>query len=192
MEVEAKVVLLGGQGVGKTSVVLQYVQGVFTNTVPTTIGASFFTQRLIISGTRVKLQLWDTAGQERFRSMAPMYYRNARAAVLVYDVTSKQSLADLSTWVAELRGSCGPGLVIAVIGNKADLADARTVSSDEGERFARSVGALFFEVSAKDNAAVRGVFLSLVEALLRSGTAAQSGRSGVDVGKESAAKPCCS
>lgn len=191
MEVEAKVVLLGGQGVGKTSVVLQYVQGIFTQSVPTTIGAAFFTQRLIISGTRVKVQLWDTAGQERFRSMAPMYYRNARAAVLVYDVTSKQTLTDLNTWVTELRAACGPSLVLAVVGNKADLADARAVSFEEGEKFARSVGALFFEVSAKDNALVRGVFLSLVEALLRAGGTSPM-EQGVNMGKDAASKPCCS
>eukprot|EP00045_Choanoeca_perplexa_P000057 m.12878 g.12878 ORF g.12878 m.12878 type:complete len:132 (+) comp10046_c0_seq1:27-422(+) len=103
MSSEAKIVLLGSQSVGKTSLVLRYVEGTFQAVGSPTIGASFFTHKLTVDGTRVKLQLWDTAGQERFRSMAPMYYRGASAALLVYDVTSANSLEEAKSWAAELQ-----------------------------------------------------------------------------------------
>ncbi|XP_076324553.1 uncharacterized protein LOC143232697 isoform X3 [Tachypleus tridentatus] len=96
---EAKVVVLGSQGVGKTSVVVRYIGKAFSRHLSPTIGASFFTCKLTIQGFHVKLQIWDTAGQERFRSMAPMYYRNANAALLVFDITSYESYLNMKTWV---------------------------------------------------------------------------------------------
>merc|ERR1711974_92550 len=92
---DAKLVLLGNSGVGKTSVVLRYVQGVYSLDQPSTIGASFMTKRMFLDDWKVKLQIWDTAGQERFRSMAPMYYRGASAAILVYDITSVESFENV-------------------------------------------------------------------------------------------------
>ncbi len=167
---EHKIVMLGSQGVGKTSIILQYVQGQFFASVPTTIGAAFFTHKLIVGGVRCRLQLWDTAGQERFRSMAPMYYRNAHAAILVYDVTSLASLEALAAWASEVRAANGPSLVLAVLANKADVpAKSRVVSAAQGEAFALSIGALFAETTATDQASVSSAFLRVTEALLRAG-----------------------
>ncbi|KAK9762037.1 hypothetical protein K7432_012601 [Basidiobolus ranarum] len=100
---EAKVVILGSQGVGKTSLVVRYVQRTFSPNCPSTIGASFMTTKLAVDNCKVRLQIWDTAGQERFRSMAPMYYRGANAAIIVYDITSRKSFDEIETWVQELR-----------------------------------------------------------------------------------------
>ncbi|EST06976.2 Small GTPase superfamily [Kalmanozyma brasiliensis GHG001] len=122
-QLEAKVVILGSQGVGKTSLVHRYTSGHFTlSSTPSTIGASFHTKKLIVDSVKVRLQLWDTAGQERFRSMAPMYYRGSHAAVIVYDITSRASFMDVRGWLDELRRNMTSGLVVHVVGAKGDLA----------------------------------------------------------------------
>ncbi|SNX88084.1 related to GTP-binding protein Rab5c [Melanopsichium pennsylvanicum] len=123
-QLEAKVVILGSQGVGKTSLVHRYTSGQFAlASTPSTIGASFLTKKLIVDGVKVRLQLWDTAGQERFRSMAPMYYRGSHAAVIIYDITSMSSFMDCRAWIEELKKNMvGRDLVIHVVGAKLDLA----------------------------------------------------------------------
>lgn len=122
-QLEAKVVILGSQGVGKTSLVHRYTSGQFSiASTPSTIGASFLTKKLIVDGVKVRLQLWDTAGQERFRSMAPMYYRGSHAAVIVYDITSMSSFMDIRTWIEELKKNMTTDLVIHIVGAKLDLA----------------------------------------------------------------------
>ncbi|PWN46215.1 hypothetical protein IE81DRAFT_272977, partial [Ceraceosorus guamensis] len=119
--------------VGKTSLVHRYITGTFqASSIPSTIGASFLTQKLVVDGTKVRLQLWDTAGQERFRSMAPMYYRGSNAAVIVYDITNAASFQDVKTWIEELRKNVTSDLIIHVVGSKLDLAPAhREVYLDE-------------------------------------------------------------
>lgn len=125
---EAKVVLLGSQGVGKTSLILRYTTRTFSVTPPpATIGSSLHTRKLVHSGVRVKLQIWDTAGQERFRSMAPIYYRGAHVCVLVYDISDKQSFEDVRSWLEELGRSVPKETVIFVVGAKIDLDDRREV-----------------------------------------------------------------
>lgn len=122
-QLEAKVVILGSQGVGKTSLVHRYTSGQFAiASTPSTIGASFLTKKLIVDGVKVRLQLWDTAGQERFRSMAPMYYRGSHAAVIVYDITSMSSFMDVRAWIEELKKNMTTDLIIHVVGAKVDLA----------------------------------------------------------------------
>ncbi|GAA5999925.1 hypothetical protein JCM10207_005974 [Rhodosporidiobolus poonsookiae] len=119
---EAKVVILGSQGVGKTSLINRTTYGKFAHTHAATIGAQFHTKKLTVEHTRVHLQNWDPAGNERFRSMARLYYRGALAAVLVYDVTDESSLDDLQYWLGELRKEMSDEVVILVVGTKADLA----------------------------------------------------------------------
>ncbi|KAI5480594.1 hypothetical protein MNV49_000290 [Pseudohyphozyma bogoriensis] len=121
-QLEAKVVILGSQGVGKTAIVHRYTSGIFSRSLSSTLGASFLTKRLELDGCKVRLQLWDTAGQERFRSMAPLYYRGALAAILVYDITNMQSFKDVKIWLDELRREMSPDLIIHVVGSKFDLA----------------------------------------------------------------------
>ncbi|XP_033126551.1 ras-related protein Rab-31-like [Anneissia japonica] len=158
---EAKVVVLGQQGVGKTSIVVRYVGKIFSNAVAPTIGASYFTFKMTVDNYRVKLQLWDTAGQERFRSMAPMYYRKTNAAFLVYDVTSYASFENIKTWVEELKMNVDSDIVMCVLGNKCDLKDARKVPKHEALNYAASIGALFFETSAMTNEGIQEAFLRM-------------------------------
>jgi len=125
---EAKVVLLGSQGVGKTSLILRYTTKNFSPTpAPATIGSSLHARKLVHDGTRVKLQIWDTAGQERFRSMAPIYYRGAHVCVLVYDISDRQSFEDVRSWLDELGRTVPKETVIFVVGAKIDLNKDRVV-----------------------------------------------------------------
>ncbi|WVO16554.1 hypothetical protein L204_104233 [Cryptococcus depauperatus] len=125
---EAKVVLLGSQGVGKTSLILRYTTRAFSPTPsPATIGSSLHTRKLVHSGVRVKLQIWDTAGQERFRSMAPIYYRGAHVCVLVYDISDQNSFLDVRSWLEELSKTVPKETMIFVVGAKTDLESKRQV-----------------------------------------------------------------
>uniref|UniRef100_A0A672UNJ8 RAB5B, member RAS onco family n=1 Tax=Strigops habroptila TaxID=2489341 RepID=A0A672UNJ8_STRHB len=122
-----KLVLLGESAVGKSSLVLRFVKGQFHEYQESTIGAAFLTQSVCLDDTTVKFEIWDTAGQERYHSLAPMYYRGAQAAIVVYDITNQETFARAKTWVKELQRQASPSIVIALAGNKADLASKRMV-----------------------------------------------------------------
>ncbi|MBW0517501.1 hypothetical protein O181_057216 [Austropuccinia psidii MF-1] len=128
--VQVKLVLLGEAAVGKSSVVLRFVQNDFQENKEPTIGAAFLTQKCRLEDKVIKFEIWDTAGQERFHSLAPMYYRNAQAAVVAYDVTKSSSLEKAKTWVKELQRQGNQNIVIALIGNKIDLVQSNSDSSD--------------------------------------------------------------
>ncbi|XP_015127324.1 ras-related protein Rab5 [Diachasma alloeum] len=163
---EGKVVVLGSQGVGKTSMITRYA-GNDMNKPSQTIGASFFTCRINLQDARVKLQVWDTAGQERFRSMAPMYYRNANAALLVFDITQYKTFTAIKSWVNELKRNIEEPLVLVVVGNKCDLAEERTVDPEEGRKYATIIGASYHEASALHDEGIDKVFLTTACELLR-------------------------
>ncbi|KAI5991646.1 GTP-binding protein ypt5 [Pisolithus albus] len=119
--VQVKLVLLGEAAVGKSSLVLRFVNNEFQPNKEPTIGAAFLTQKCRLEDRVLRYEIWDTAGQERFHSLAPMYYRNAQAAVVVYDVTKATSLEKAKSWVKELQRQANPNIVIALAGNKIDL-----------------------------------------------------------------------
>ncbi|KAI9645364.1 hypothetical protein NHQ30_006101 [Ciborinia camelliae] len=121
---EAKIVVLGAQGVGKTSLLLRYIKNQFNpKTTTSTVGASFLTKRVVDaeSDTVVRLQIWDTAGQERFRSISRLYYRGANACILCYSITSQASFNEMSVWLTELRRNLPADIILHVVGTKADL-----------------------------------------------------------------------
>jgi len=125
--IQVKLVLLGEAAVGKSSVVLRFVSNEFQPNKEPTIGAAFLTQKCRLEDRTLRYEIWDTAGQERFHSLAPMYYRNAQAAVVVYDVTKAATLEKAKSWVKELQRQANPNIVIALAGNKVDL--VQTVSA---------------------------------------------------------------
>ncbi|SPO02774.1 probable VPS21 - Rab5-like GTPase involved in vacuolar protein sorting [Cephalotrichum gorgonifer] len=176
-----KLVLLGEAAVGKSSLVLRFVNNDFQENKEPTIGAAFLTQKCNLPTRTIKFEIWDTAGQERFASLAPMYYRNAQAALVVYDLTKPTSLVKAKHWVAELQRQASPGIVIALVGNKLDLATsdesapapdgdeessgARKVSTEEAKAYADEEGLLFFETSAKTGEKVEEVFTAIANAI---------------------------
>ncbi|KAJ3813633.1 GTP-binding protein ypt5 [Lentinula aff. lateritia] len=127
--VQVKLVLLGEAAVGKSSVVLRFVSDEFQANKEPTIGAAFLTQKCRLEDRVLRYEIWDTAGQERFHSLAPMYYRNAQAAVVVYDITKASSLDKAKSWVKELQRQANPNIVIALAGNKLDLVQPSTSQS---------------------------------------------------------------
>ncbi|KAF9160403.1 hypothetical protein DFQ27_004916 [Actinomortierella ambigua] len=131
--VQVKLVLLGEAAVGKSSLVLRFVNNEFQENKEPTIGAAFLTQKCRLEDKSIKFEIWDTAGQERFHSLAPMYYRNAQAAVVVYDVTKASSLEKAKSWVKELQRQANPNIVIALTGNKVDLVQEEGSSESRGE-----------------------------------------------------------
>lgn len=118
---EYKIVILGSQGVGKTSLLTRYVQGTFDPLAPSTIGASFLAKRVVVDDTVVRLQIWDTAGQERFRSISKLYYRSANCGVICYDVTSEASFVAVNSWLQELKKNLRNNIIIHIVGTKTDL-----------------------------------------------------------------------
>ncbi|XP_043245723.1 ras-related protein Rab-21-like [Amphibalanus amphitrite] len=162
-----KVVLLGEGAVGKTSVVLSYVEGKFNEKHTTTLQASFLTKKLSLGGRRVTLAIWDTAGQERFHALGPIYYRESHGACLIYDVTDEDSFQKVKNWVRELRKMLGSEICLVICGNKIDLAKDRVVELSTALAYADSVGARHFETSAKTGEGIEEVFLFLSQQMLR-------------------------
>jgi len=160
-----KVVLLGESAVGKSSLVLRFVKREFHEFQESTIGAAFLTQTIQIDDTTVKFEIWDTAGQERYHSLAPMYYRGAQAALIVYDITSKDSFLKAQNWVRELQRQASSNIVIALVGNKLDLASNRAVDHNEAKMFADENNLLFMETSAKTAVNVAEVFTAIATKL---------------------------
>ncbi|TYJ17874.1 hypothetical protein E1A91_A09G083900v1 [Gossypium mustelinum] len=147
--INAKIVLLGDVGTGKSSLVLRFVRGQFVEFQESTIGAAFFSQTLAVDDATVKFEIWDTAGQERYHSLAPMYYRGAAAAIIVYDITNLASFERAKRWIEELQAQGNSDMVMALAGNKADLLDAKNVETEEAKTYAQENSLFFVETSAK-------------------------------------------
>jgi small GTP-binding protein len=161
-----KLVLLGDAGVGKTALAVQFVKGQFNEFTESTIGASFMNQTVTLpDDTLVKFQIWDTAGQERFHSLAPMYYRGAQAAIVVYDITNRGSFEKSKEWVKEIQQQGDANCVIALVGNKVDMVNARKVSTEEAQQYASSNGLFFTETSAKTALGVSELFMKIAKQL---------------------------
>jgi len=165
-----KLVLLGDSAVGKSSLVLRFVRGQFFEYQESTIGAAFLTQTVALNETTVKFEIWDTAGQERYHSLAPMYYRGAAAAIVVYDITNRDSFQRAKQWVKELQRQGNPNIVIALAGNKSDLNSKRKVEPEEAESYASDNGIFFMETSAKTATNVNELFVAIGAALSRRNT----------------------
>lgn len=165
---EVKVVLLGSTTVGKSSILNRFIRREYsTDSVPT-IGAAFQSKTLSVDTDEIKLQIWDTGGSERYRSMAPMYFHDAKAAIIVYDITSIESFNDISFWIKSLKDEGDPDVYIALVGNKCDLQEMRKIPIETTKQFCATNNIDYFvESSALTGQSIDDIFQHVAEMLLK-------------------------
>ncbi|CAL9733212.1 GTP-binding protein Ypt6p [Monosporozyma servazzii] len=162
-----KIVFLGEQGVGKTSLITRFMYDTFDVHYQATIGIDFLSKTMYLDDKTIRLQLWDTAGQERFRSLIPSYIRDSRVAIIVYDITKKKSFEFIDKWIEDVKNERGEeNVILCIVGNKNDLNDERQVSTEEGEQKAKILGAnIFMETSTKVGYNVKNLFKKIAKSL---------------------------
>jgi len=163
--VKYKLVFLGDQAVGKTSIITRFMYDKFEGAYQATIGIDFLSKVIYLEDRTIRLQLWDTAGQERFRSLIPSYLRDCSVAIVVYDITNRTSFLNSSKWIEDVRNERGNEVIIMLVGNRTDLADQRVVSIEEGEAKAKDSGVMFIETSAKVGFNIKALFRKVASAL---------------------------
>ncbi|KAJ3440812.1 ras-related protein rab-2a [Anaeramoeba flamelloides] len=156
-----KLVLIGDSGVGKSCLLLQFTDQRFQPVHDLTIGVEFGARLIEYKKTKIRLQIWDTAGQESFRSITRSYYRGAAGAVLVYDITRRETFNHLASWLDDALQHSSPSLQIVLVGNKSDLSKRRAVNYEEGLNFAQEHGLTFLETSAKTGENVEQAFIQM-------------------------------
>lgn len=156
-------VVIGDTGVGKSCLLLQFVDRRFSAVHDLTIGVDFGSRIIDLDGERVKLQIWDTAGQESFRSIARSYYRDAAGALLVFDVTRRETFKHLEKWLQETRQFASQQICITLVGNKTDLNKKRAITREEAEEFAKEFDLSYIETSAKTADGVDEAFMGTAE-----------------------------
>ncbi|KAG6423760.1 hypothetical protein SASPL_114163 [Salvia splendens] len=162
-----KYIIIGDTGVGKSCLLLQFTDKRFQPVHDLTIGVEFGARMITIESKPIKLQIWDTAGQESFRSITRSYYRGAAGALLVYDITRRETFNHLASWLEDARQHASMNMTIMLIGNKCDLAHRRAVSTEEGEQFAKENGLVFMEASAKTAQNVEEAFVQTASTIYK-------------------------
>ena len=170
---KVKVIFLGSAGVGKTSIIQLFMYSQFQTDYQTTIGIDYFTKEIQYQGKIVTLQIWDTAGQEKFKSLSPIYFRNALGAVVVFSLVNRRSFEKLNDWITSFREVAGEQALVYIAANKTDLVEQYEISIDESREWAENHGFKFFATSAKTGENVNELFQSLAIELQKSQTILQ-------------------
>lgn len=153
-----KIIIIGDTSVGKTGLLNRYLHNDFSDNTKATVGVDFGAKKLVYNDCKIKLQIWDTAGQERYRSITNAYYKGAKGAIIVYDISKRSSFENVERWISEIKSLGDPNLLLLLIGNKSDLEEKREVSLDEGKQKAINLGIAFMETSAKNSTNVVKAF----------------------------------
>ena len=153
-----KLIVVGDQNTGKSCILNRFANEIFEENYQATIGLDFLNKIVNINGQEIHLVLYDTAGQEKFRSLIPMYIREAQIILLIYDITSKESFESIPKWFSEILNVKNDEAIFALVGNKIDLNDNRVVSFEEGKKLANEKNIIFEEVSAKDGQNFKELF----------------------------------
>ena len=161
-----KILLIGDLGVGKSCVILRYVEGDFPGNIMSSIGVDFKTKQIELDDHSIKMQIWDTAGHEKFRTITTSYYKSAQAIIILYDITQKSSFDHIRNWITEIDKFGKQGALKVIVGNKLDLENNRKISKEDAENLALKYGVKLWEVSAKDNTNIEEMFVDTIKTLL--------------------------
>ena len=162
-----KYIIIGDSSVGKSNLLMKFAHNKFTEDYQATIGVEFGAKNVELNSQTYRIQIWDTAGQENFRSITRAYYKNSVCAMVVYDITNKESFEHVQNWIEDVRNQSPKTVLIILIGNKIDLEDQRVVSYDEGNEFAMKNGLIFGETSAKSGVGIEEIFLKSVQEIVK-------------------------
>jgi small GTP-binding protein len=188
---KAKVVLVGPAHTGKTSIITRFVYGEFSPHTMASTQPAFYRKKVSYMGSDVVLEIWDTAGQEQYRSLSPMFYRDADAGIVVFDLTDANSFGKCKQWGNELRAARGQDVVVMVAGNKNDLPSIRTVALETIQAFAETIDAEPIETSAKTGENIDMMFISIAKALLKRAKVSPDLPDSVDLKGAAIKKECC-
>ena len=168
MAIVIKVVFLGESGVCKTCLIQRFISSTYNEDNQPSKSASFTSKlyHLPDMNNSVKFQIWDTAGQEIFKSLAKLYYKDANAAIVVYDITKRKSFEAVKSWISELKQNIGDSIIVAIAGNKADLLEKEEVDLGTSQNYAESISALFKQTSAKENIGIDELFMLIARNFL--------------------------
>jgi small GTP-binding protein len=158
-----KLVMIGDSGVGKTNILSRYINNEFSSITKATVGVEFFSTIIKKNNKLIKLQIWDTAGQERYKSITSAYYKGAKGAFVVYDITKMKTFKNLDKWITELKANGNEDIYIILIGNKLDLEKNREVMTNDVKRKAEELKVGYFETSALDGSNIEHAFDVIVE-----------------------------
>ncbi len=161
-----KILLIGDLGVGKSCVILRYVEGDFPGNIMSSIGVDFKTKQIDYADRLVKMQIWDTAGHEKFRTITTSYYKSAHAIIILYDITQKTSFDHIKNWITEIDKFGKQGVLKVIVGNKLDLENNRKIKKEDAENLAAKYGVKLWEISAKDNTNIEEMFTDTIKTLL--------------------------
>ena len=161
-----KILLIGDLGVGKSCVILRYVEGDFPGNIMSSIGVDFKTKQIELDDHSIKMQIWDTAGHEKFRTITTSYYKSAQAIIILYDITQKSSFEHIRNWITEIDKFGKQGVLKVIVGNKLDLENNRKIKKEDAENLAAKYGVKLWEISAKDNTNIEEMFTDTIKTLL--------------------------
>ena len=195
-----KIILVGDTSVGKTNIINKYIKNEFREDFYATIGVEFSHKKFVVENRKIKAQIWDTAGQERYKAITRAYYKGAKGAFIVYDITRKETFDDVDKWRNELISSCNQEITVMLIGNKCDLENQREISKEQGEEKAKSFEFSFLETSALSGENLEKGFQMLIEEIYQKYKVEQSksdeinlnsGAEEIKIGKMNKKKKCC-
>ena len=162
-----KLILIGDSCVGKSNILLKYLKNEFDPNSRATVGVEFGTKNIIINNKKIKIQIWDTAGQERYRSITSAYYKGAKGALIVYDITRKCTFDNIDKWISDLKLNGDKNICIVILGNKSDLDDKREVSKDDGIKKSEMYKTAFLETSALNGDNIGKAFDEIIEQIIQ-------------------------
>ena len=158
-----KLILVGDSGVGKTNILSKYLKNNFDPDSKATVGVEFGTKNIEIDNKKIKVQIWDTAGQERYKSITSTYYKGAKGAFIVYDITRKSTFDNIDKWIGDLKNNGDENMIVYLVGNKSDLNDMREVRKDEAMTKSEKYNIAFSETSALYGDNIHKIFQDLME-----------------------------